>query len=352
MTNHRTIAHPTLGPSYAIDIMLHASSSGTFHSRGLMYITYDTTSFGASVDFNSNLVYTEGELLDGTVNFLGQIRPKYRTINVIDNTQEIVAFTWENDWLSFPPNPMLHNEVADTLKHLYTVIFKIKRGVPDSTDVLFFTPLMQNQQYLITSDLDGDGSPDELPYGGVDVLPVELDAFEASWTENGDALISWVTWQEINHDYFILEKGYENGTFFPIQKIDGAGNSESLQQYQWVDPTAHAPVNYYRLKQVDFSGNSVYSDVIQLTQDIGPAYQVFPSPTADLFYIKASSQASPRVILSDIQGRTLNAYNPQFTSVESQMTFDLSAYPDGVYFVQIISAEGKSQSHKIVKSQF
>lgn len=347
--NERTVTHPTLGNAYAFDISMFASYSGTYHSRGLLYLQYDTAKFGASVDLRNNIAYEHGELLQGSVNFLGQIRPKYLTVNVIDNRDSVVAFTWESQWLGFLPNVALHNEVADTLKKLYTIYLKIVNP-PAQGDVGVFLPLMANQQFLIT-DVDGDGAPDEIPYGTIGVFPIELMDFYASWNEDESVKLSWATLTETNNDYFVIEKRHENGTFFPIGEVDGAGNSDEVRMYQWIDRSEHSYRNYYRLRQVDIDGNSTYSKLIQLSINRAIPIQVFPSPTQGNIFFQSKITGPQKVFISDINGKLLQEKTIHFTTTDTSLKVDLTPYSDGFYFIQIIDEHGKSQSHKIIKSQ-
>ena len=350
ITNERIVTHPSLGNAYAIDVQMHASYSGTYHSRGLLYLAYDTAKFGTMIEVNNNIAYDHGDLLQGTVNFLGQIRPKYQTVNVIDNTTHIVALTWESDWLSFLPNPLVHNEVPDTLAHLYTLYFKTSAS-PSSGDISFFMPLMQNQQYMIT-DVDGDGSPDEIPYGSVNILPVELLDFYGSWNGGSDIELSWATRTENSNSHFIIEKSYKNGTFFPLGKIEGTGNSADIQTYQWIDQTPHASENYYRLRQVDLNGTFSYSDIIQVHVDQEKPYVLFPSPTRGQLFLEAAAGTHLIIQISDVRGKFIKKYLHTFTPNHTHLNIDLASYSDGVYFVQIINEQGQSQFQKIIKSQF
>lgn len=347
--NERTVTHATLGSAYAFDVSMYASYAGTYHSRGLLYVSYDTTTFGSSVDIKNNIVVEHETLMQGSVNFLGQIRPKYVTVNVIDNRDSVIAITWESEWLGFLPNPLLHNEVPDTLTKLYTLYLKIVNP-PAAGDVNIFLPLMANQQYLIT-DVDGDGNPDEIPYSNIGILPIELLDFQAAWEEDETVSLSWATVSETNNDYFIIEKRHENGTFFPIGEVDGAGNSEDLRTYQWTDRSEHSYKNYYRLRQVDINGTSSFSDVIEVDVPKGSLLQVYPSPTSGIVHLHSIITEPQKVFISDITGKLLQEQIFHFTATQTDFKLDLSNYTDGVYFIQIFDEHGKSQSHKIIKSQ-
>ncbi len=347
--NERVVTHPTLGNAFAVDVSMYASYAGTYHSRGLLYLKYDTTRFGTFVDNRNNIAFEHDTLLRGIVNFFGQLRPKYLTVNVIDNLANVVAFTWESEWLNFLPQPGLHNEVPDTLAKLYTVYFKIVNP-PSAGDVEIHLSLMPNQQFFIT-DTDGDGNPDEVPYGAVGLLPIELMDFQASWLDEERVALSWATFTETNNRYFVIEKRHENGRFFRVGEVKGAGNSDEIQTYHWIDQTAQSNSTYYRLRQVDMDGRSNFSNIIQLEAKKTSLAQLYPSPTNSLLYISASSGSAYAIVISDITGKIHLKHCFQFTTSQTIQTIDLSGLAEGVYFAQIMDEQGQSRSQKIIKSQ-
>lgn len=77
------------------------------------------------------------------------------------------------------------------------------------------------------------------------------------------ALISWKTSLEENNDYFIVERTYDGISFENVTQIKGQGNSSEESKYEFYDSNLDFSKNhvYYRIKQVDFNGQSTYSDM-------------------------------------------------------------------------------------------
>ena len=90
-------------------------------------------------------------------------------------------------------------------------------------------------------------------------LPIELLSFKGTnyGTYNK---IDWITHSEINNDYFTLESS-NNEDFLEIVRIDGSGNSSSMEKYEFID---YNPKRYYRLKQTDYNGDYTYSNIIAI----------------------------------------------------------------------------------------
>jgi len=96
------------------------------------------------------------------------------------------------------------------------------------------------------------------------ILPVGVSLFEGV-KETGYNLLAWETESEMNNDYFTVEWSTTGNVsdWTPIQKVDGAGDSESHLNYSAVhDGFQRDSYNYYRLIQTDFNGSKSVLDRI------------------------------------------------------------------------------------------
>jgi len=78
----------------------------------------------------------------------------------------------------------------------------------------------------------------------------------------------WVTASEHNNAYFTLERTNNGINFEVIANINGAGNSQIMNEYTVIDPIYTSSINYYRLKQTDYDGKFIYSDLISIDNRI------------------------------------------------------------------------------------
>lgn len=95
--------------------------------------------------------------------------------------------------------------------------------------------------------------------GGTTPLPVDLLYFNA--VSESYITLSWATATEINNDYFSIERSEDGINFYEIGQVDGNGDSNQEIKYSFTDKFVLAPVEYYRLKQVDFDGQFEYFEV-------------------------------------------------------------------------------------------
>jgi hypothetical protein len=113
-------------------------------------------------------------------------------------------------------------------------------------------------------------------------VPVELTSFTAA-SDNGSILISWSTATELNNLGFEIERSTDGVNFIKKGFVKGSGTTTEFRSYSFTDkPEFNTDTKlYYRLKQVDFDGNSVYSPVTEVMYEIPFQFsldQNYPNP--------------------------------------------------------------------------
>ncbi|MFM9944521.1 MAG: T9SS type A sorting domain-containing protein [Bacteroidia bacterium] len=197
---------------------------------------------------------------------------------------------------------------------------------------------------FISSNYTGTFSPFGMNGGG-GPLPVKFLNIDVKKTGN-DIIIKWATAIEINNDYFIIEKSYDNQNFFEIGRVKGFGNSQQIQSYSFIDNALNNNINYYRLKQVDYDGKFEYSNVAVLNilnQNTFHNFRAFPNPATNqvTLEILSSKLRDSKYTISDIQGKIYN------TSLFSNIvSLDLTTYPNGVYLISFFNTNDEIISHQ------
>lgn len=164
-------------------------------------------------------------------------------------------------------------------------------------------------------------------------FPVTLIYFTGKALDARNEL-NWATSEEINNDYFQVERSSDGLKFYMLSRIAGAGNSSRSKTYNYYDLSPDA-VSYYRLKQVDYDGTYSYSKMIALKQPLQAAhYQVYPNPTDGVLNVAGIRSNRPvELYVLDKTGRVLSQQKP----VAVQNTkLDLQALPAGNYILNIV----------------
>ncbi len=110
-------------------------------------------------------------------------------------------------------------------------------------------------------------------------LPVELASFEVEMVDNKRVRLDWRTLSETNNQYFEIQKSTDGRSFETIEKVNGQGTSSDATAYFYIDENPFLGINYYRLNQVDFDGQSEYSEIRSVKfEDKVQEIIVYPNP--------------------------------------------------------------------------
>ncbi|WP_299819788.1 GDSL-type esterase/lipase family protein [uncultured Pontibacter sp.] len=109
-------------------------------------------------------------------------------------------------------------------------------------------------------------------------LPVELVSFDGKFVEGKGVELHWKTASETNNAYFEVQRSENTSNFTTIGTEEGAGTTQGQTTYTYLDTNAPTGNVYYRLKQIDLDGSSVYSKVIHVqTSPLSSGLQVYPT---------------------------------------------------------------------------
>ncbi len=106
-------------------------------------------------------------------------------------------------------------------------------------------------------------------------LPIELLSF-TGYNKGSKNILNWSTATEQNNAYFTLEHGvYDNDMEWSIiNTTTGAGNSTIQHDYQYVDFNYRSVINYYRLTQTDFNGQTETFPIITIDNRLEAKYVI------------------------------------------------------------------------------
>jgi hypothetical protein len=163
-------------------------------------------------------------------------------------------------------------------------------------------------------------------------LPIELLSFDAE-CENQNITLEWSTASETNNDFFTIERSVDGVNWEIISTISGAGNSNSIMNYSFIDISNSFEVSYYRLKQTDFDGNFKYSSIItakNCVQDF-TELSLYPNPANEFLNvsIKLPEDRIVSISILNLHGKTI--YYSE--SYQSKIVFEDKL--DGIYILQV-----------------
>ena len=133
-----------------------------------------------------------------------------------------------------------------------------------------------------------------------------------------------------------------------IGKVKGNGNSLMVNNYSFIDNTIllnneqNSTLNY-RLKQVDFNGDFVYSEIISISSQLtDKSISISPVPMQNLLSVStAINEVIETISIYDINAKLVLKAN-------NEANIDVSKLLNGVYTIKIIT-DKQTFIGKIVK---
>ncbi len=176
------------------------------------------------------------------------------------------------------------------------------------------------------------------------VLPVTLQNFTGK-AAKGESHLNWITSSETNNERFDIEYSVDAKLWTKIGSVKGNGSTMISHNYSFTHQTPVDGQNYYRLKQVDFDGQSVYSEVIAvLNNRLDVTINLFPNPGTNILNIKGDeNMIGTQLLLLDISGKEVFRQTVRGTQIE----IPISSFNNGLYLIRLIDS-----NRRTITSQF
>ncbi|KAI9432247.1 hypothetical protein F5148DRAFT_1295811 [Russula earlei] len=171
-------------------------------------------------------------------------------------------------------------------------------------------------------------------------LPLNLLSFTGTASGN-NALLNWVTVNEINVAGFGVEKSSDAASFTSIGYVQ-AYNSTGNNNYAFTDRNITSQTAYYRLKMADKDGSYRYSNVVTVNSKGIIALEVYPNPVSQSLYVKHTTLNSKAVFtVYDMQGRLVK--QQAATTGAEQSTIPVAELINGEYILALTTETGISK---------
>jgi len=177
--------------------------------------------------------------------------------------------------------------------------------------------------------IEGDGIPNQTV--STVVLPIELRYIELNKTDNS-IFVTWSTETEINNNYFIVEKSKDYYNWEQLVKVDGAGNSNTINDYVFEDTEPYIGISYYRIIQFDYDGKKTSLPVKSIEFNEKKKINIYPNPTNRFVTITGVSKEE-LIGIYNINGINL-LQNLSINYNNNMLNIDLSNLPVGFYCIK------------------
>ena len=161
------------------------------------------------------------------------------------------------------------------------------------------------------------------------LLPVEMAFFNAQAFEN-EVQLGWETASETKQVHFTIQKSQHGDKWIDLIQLEGKGSLNKRNDYQAADSNPFSGTSYYRLKQIDFNGETSYS-LAKVVHIAIQTVNIFPNPTSGELHIEGTS--------SDFQlytslGQAINLNELNVNHYEEKHSLNLSQLKAGTYILK------------------
>ena len=176
-------------------------------------------------------------------------------------------------------------------------------------------------------------------------LPVNFQSFYV--TRQGSNIQLSCTSEEVNNNYYAIEKSTDARMWKQVAVVIGAGNSALVNKYAYTDKNIFEAVVFYRIHQVDRNGSAFYSairslrnnETSQVTNIFASSYKTitidFNSDVKDNVYIQLINMSGQVIVRKD------------FNQASYRLIVNAMSAGSGVYAVRVSDSKGWSEVKKI-----
>jgi hypothetical protein len=165
---------------------------------------------------------------------------------------------------------------------------------------------------------------------------IELVKFNVYLDKNKVAL-QWVTINEQNFDYFIIEKSNDGKQYQILKNYEAKGNSLDATYYDLMDSNPKTGDNYYRLKMVNKDGTFKYSNIVNIYFKGNEDFFAYPQLVNYQLNIVFNSEVEEEGELSihDINGKIVA--NKSIICIEgpNKIQYEVGNLSLGTYFITL-----------------
>ena len=188
-------------------------------------------------------------------------------------------------------------------------------------------------------------------------LGVKYTSFDATVADKSVSL-KWITEQEMNHNYFEVERSFDGRTFSTIALVLDGFENGTKKNYQFKDNSTELQsksVIYYRLKQVDKDGRTTYTNTLVVkmkgTNDI--MIQASPNPFVENLNVRFTATENGKAEVSLVNGNGQQILTKQSNVTKGYITVQvdgLAKLAPGMYIATVKINGVVAGSQKIIKN--
>ena len=180
-------------------------------------------------------------------------------------------------------------------------------------------------------------------------LPVKFTYLNTQCNQ-GSLKITWKAMNLENVKSFSIERSVNGTGWTTIGHVAPTGNSNQEQMYSFLDVNATGS-DLYRIVENSMDNKKYYSSIANSSCRGTSTFGVSPNPAYNTFTVNLSSTTAVRnkLTLYNVAGAVVAVKTVDVLPGATQIFFDISTVPAGVYSLVMQSEKGDSRTMKIIK---
>ena len=153
--------------------------------------------------------------------------------------------------------------------------------------------------------------------------------------------MKWTPSTESNFVSFDVERGDDVTSFNEIAQVEG--NGLSTQTYSFTDKNSPTGISYYRIRQTDNNGASIYTNTIPIMNKSSLlTASISPNPSNEFISVKCDEPYSKVSILTMV--------GKEVMELDESEKIDISSLAQGIYLVKLSNRSSVVATGRFIKN--
>lgn len=181
---------------------------------------------------------------------------------------------------------------------------------------------------------------DDLSLISVQLLPLKLMSFTTALDRSNAVIADWKTANEMNNDHFELQRSKDGIAWETVDRVQGAGTTNTIHSYTAKDNYPIEGLSYYRLIQFDLDGKMSVSKVNTIkTENSNARLLAYPNPARSKLTVEGDQETLREIAVFASNGKNVNSVIQKSVTSPTRLELNVSVLPRGIYYIK---ANGKS----------
>jgi hypothetical protein len=164
-------------------------------------------------------------------------------------------------------------------------------------------------------------------------------------------MLRWKTAVEQNTNRFSIQRSTDGTNWNQVGSVVAAGQSSIERSYIFLDKTASAPNNMYRIVEYDYDGKATISTIVRSSCSSGTEVALYPNPNSGRSTLSITLMHGTNVVIEllDSKGTLIEQRKLILPAGTSSLPLDITNYAKGLYTVNL-QYNGEIKTLKMIRN--